>query len=177
MNIVGVSADWMEGYGNYPSIILHVDEIPEINPIMADKDGIWYGCDEATGLARYYAWKGPLNEGGFGGAKITINTAEGEKQLLGPWSSRATAVNKVFRLNDPIVDVYLQRTTDVWRKHVAIKLSVLMELSLPFFLVREDTFPEAGPILPSVSPYRIEKPSGMVLVTKDVICFKKASFA
>lgn len=174
MDIVDVSADWMEGYGNYPSIILHVDEIPGINPIMTDKDGVWYGCDE-NGLAKYYAWKGPLNEGGFGGAKIEVLTEMGVVRLLGPWSSRATVVNRVFRLNDPIVDVYLQRTTDVWRKHVAIKLSVLMELNLPFFLVREDSFPEAGPILPSVSPYRIEKPSGMVLVTKDVICLKKAS--
>ncbi|MFP8954429.1 hypothetical protein ACLI4Z_15890 [Natrialbaceae archaeon A-arb3/5] len=97
MQILGCQVDWREDVANPPKLEVLVDEIPDLSEMFFEHDeehGLWYA--EREGIARFFAWNGPENEGGFAGRNYTITTVDGkEVTLRGPWSSRASAMNKV----------------------------------------------------------------------------------
>ena len=68
-----------------------------------EREGLYRAQHEE--FVKFYAWKGPGNEGGFGGSVFLITMQDGTKRkLLGPWSSRAGACNSFFPDRDPVVD-------------------------------------------------------------------------
>ncbi|MFC4987156.1 hypothetical protein [Saliphagus infecundisoli] len=109
MRVVDARVDWKEDVGNDPVLYVLADEISQLDEMRFERheDGLWYA--ERDGLARYFSWSGPGNEGGFSGQCYAITTVDGEEVTLkGPWSSRAGVFNK--RGFGPVVDVRL--TTD-----------------------------------------------------------------
>ena len=82
-----------EGFPPTYRLVLLVDKIPS-SLRYRHKEGIWYA--EKDGFVNFLYWKGPHNEGGFGGRDFEITTVEGRKVILkGPWSSRPGVVHKV----------------------------------------------------------------------------------
>lgn len=81
-------------------------------------------------FGRFFAWVGPHNEGGFGGSTFEITMLDGTTQkLLGPWSSRAGAINSVFPDHDPLVDCvttdnYTQACTKAALEQFGIKFEL-----------------------------------------------------
>lgn len=109
MRVLDARVDWKDGYANDPRLEVLVDEIPTLEELKFEchQQRLWYA--ELDGYARYFAWKGPENEGGYSGRHFDITTVDGESVTLkGPWSSRAGAVNKAGL--GPVVDVSI--TTD-----------------------------------------------------------------
>lgn len=96
MRVLDAEVNWREHVANDPVLELHVDEIPDRREMRFEHNaerGLWYG--EHGGFVMFYSWKGPKNEGGFGGQHYRITTVEGEDVILkGPWSSRAGVMNK-----------------------------------------------------------------------------------
>lgn len=83
--------------------VVTLQDVPsEYELLYEHKNGIWYA--EKEGLVSYMYWRGPGNEGGFGGSVYTIKTKDGRKvKLKGPWSSRAGVVNALGF--GPVIDI------------------------------------------------------------------------
>lgn len=118
--------DWALGYGNLPHIILEEEMgiIAREECEFTFKDGIWYHIQD-NGLVHYYAHSGKdINEGGYGGANITIMHNGEPKILKGPWSSRASCVSMVA--GEPIADIRLI-TNARWPHYMGILVSELVK--------------------------------------------------
>lgn len=61
------------------------------------RDGVMYwGCDEETGLARFY-FHNPRDQRGYGGVVYTLKMKDGtERKIVGPWSSGCGSMNQHF---------------------------------------------------------------------------------
>jgi len=81
---------------HYPrfDIELLVDRIPERSEMRFQrKNNRWFS--NHGGYVRYFSWKPPSNNGGYYGRSFDIIMEDGSKvTLLGPWSSRSSAMNK-----------------------------------------------------------------------------------
>ena len=66
-------------------------------------DGVAYlALDGEIGSFFFHA---PRNETGFGGAEFELKVEDGSvRSIKGPWSSSCSAMNKMFRLDDPLVE-------------------------------------------------------------------------
>lgn len=81
---------------HYPrfNIRLLVDRIPERSEMrFINRDNCWFSNHE--GYVEYFGWKPGGNNGGYYGRHFDIIMEdESEVRLLGPWSSRSSAMNK-----------------------------------------------------------------------------------
>jgi len=81
---------------HYPrfNIRLLVDRIPERSEMRFINQGNRYFSNHG-GYVEYFAWKPPNNNGGHYNRHFNIIMEDGsEVTLLGPWSSRSSAMNK-----------------------------------------------------------------------------------
>lgn len=93
MKVRDMSVNWWGEYGNAPEFNILVDRIPNMNELrFSECKGIWFA--EKDGYVDFYYWRGPENEGGYGGHIFPITMHDGKAvNLLGPWSSGSDAVN------------------------------------------------------------------------------------
>lgn len=93
MLITGASVDWKLFYDNAPQFSIVVDQIPDRDDLVyQEKNGIYYA--EKDGYVSFLYYDKPGN--GYGGQHFDLHMQSGEtKTLIGPWSSRAGAVNSV----------------------------------------------------------------------------------
>ena len=81
---------------HYPrfDIELLVDRIPEISEMrFVNRGNRWFA--EHEGCVTFFGWKPGGNNGGYYGRSFDIIMEDGsEVTLLGPWSSRSSAMNK-----------------------------------------------------------------------------------
>lgn len=84
----------MWGWANDPRLYVLVDKIPQDLVYEVNKEeGLYFA--EKEGYVDFYSWKGPRNEGGYCGRGFNIKLKDGTKiNLLGPWSSRCSVMNK-----------------------------------------------------------------------------------
>lgn len=103
MNILKATVNWNQKWGNAPDLTLTVDRFPrDQDLVFTYRDDCWFA--EQDGYARFYAWRGPGNNSGFGGSTYTVRVANWQDvpadvpvhkedgyttvDLRGPWSSR-----------------------------------------------------------------------------------------
>lgn len=91
MKLVRMKIDRYEGYANRPAFILTAENVPGADELRYEvRDGCYFA--EKNGLVRFYYYTKPGD--GFGGSKFLITMTDGtEKELIGPWSSRAGVMN------------------------------------------------------------------------------------
>jgi len=100
MRVHNVLIDLHTGYGNKPTFIVQVDELPNRNDVLFEKrvtedgNGLYFGYTE-DGYVRFYSYREPGR--GYSGATFSIMMREDGKEidLVGPWASRAGVMNKV----------------------------------------------------------------------------------
>ena len=161
-----IKIDWALGYANLPRIIVEdsLDLLPREECDFTYKDELWYHVQK-NGLVRYFAHSGlDRNEGGFGGANITIRHNGEPKVLKGPWSSRASCVGE--RLGEAVADISLDNGRG-HPIHIGILVSKLVEMwNLDAYLLREirnDGKGEQGAVTASLDAHCILKPDDMIL--------------
>lgn len=94
MRIINGRVNWSWHYANSPRFVLHLADVPKFEDFrFSVKFGsLWFA--EHNGCVRFYSWRGPRNEGGYGGSRFKITLTDGStKELLGPWSSNAGTMN------------------------------------------------------------------------------------
>jgi hypothetical protein len=123
IQVLDAEIDWMEGYLNDPSLRVMVDEIPDLSELKFEQDGnIWYA--ERGGYAKFFAWSGEGNDGGFSGRCFEITTEDGEDVTLkGPFSSRTGVMNQ--RGFGPVVSVSVTTDEEVFDRGYTFKSAAL----------------------------------------------------
>lgn len=95
MKVLDAKVDWKEQYGNDPKLQVLVDSIPSSNEMVYESalnDELWYA--EKGGYVSFYAGHPDKDGDGYGGRSYTLKTTDGEVVLTGPYSSRASVLNK-----------------------------------------------------------------------------------
>lgn len=109
MNVRDAKVDWKEDYANKPKLQVLVDNIPSRSSMVfesAKDKQVWYA--EKNGYVNFFSGHPDRPGNGYSGRKFTLQTADGEVVLKGPYSSRAGVMNKLGF--GPCVDVSI--TTD-----------------------------------------------------------------
>ena len=176
--IKGLTYDWCEGLGNHPRIApVLVDSVAYYNRVSPDEfvytqyGSRWLGR-HPSGLREFISHTGSRhNEGGFGGAKFTLNMADGSKRkLIGPWSGRAGIYNDIELIVDSFPHaITLEALCYVLDKHKRLGiltpgLYIVEQHRTP--LMRDDPKDGERWFMPSKAPDRIVKPSGMDVTDK-----------
>ena len=128
MKVLKARIDWHFRYANNPSLEILVDKIPPKEDLIYEKRGDAWGLYMAIldGYARYYAWNGPGNDGGFYGSEFPIMTTTGPVTLKGPWSSRAGVMNRYF---EHVVDALITDNPEHWGKGYFTSGAVTLEVA------------------------------------------------
>lgn len=99
MKLLHSEVDRHEGFANPASLLLTVDKLPDDSEfiykevVFKDQTLYYAECDE---IVRFYAHS-PRNERGYGGRVFKLIMEDGTtKEIKGPWSSRAGAMNRYF---------------------------------------------------------------------------------
>ena len=84
-------------YVNTPTILAYVDQLPSGFLWETDGKGHYYATN-GEGWVKFLFHSGdPERQQGFGGSHFNLEMKDGSvKTLIGPWSSRAGAMNRVF---------------------------------------------------------------------------------
>jgi len=117
---------------HYPrfDIYLLVDKIPDrLEMRFQQKGNRWFA--EHGGYVRYFGWEPGGNNGGFYGRHFDIITKDETKvTLLGPWSSRSSAMNKEGFT--PSLEVSITEDPEVMKRgHTFYAVAVTVELLRP----------------------------------------------
>lgn len=115
MNIIGAKIDLCLNWDTDPQIEIEVDQIQSLEAHCfryEERCGV-YRAEDTEGFGSFFYWKGPDNNGGFGGRHIPIIMQDGSEVVLkGPWSSNSEAVNQQFPDRNPLIEVCLIVKTD-----------------------------------------------------------------
>lgn len=134
MKILKHEFEMYDGYANRPTIVLHVDRLPDDSVLRYEERDCIYAA-QVDGFVKYFYTDGKPTQG-FGGRTIEISMMDGtERTFSGAWSSRAGVVNtRGFGFGD-IVDVcFVERDG----KYPDLRISGAVTLAA---LVAEQMFP------------------------------------
>lgn len=111
MKIQDININLMLDWANPPIVEVLVDRWPReeegFELLFEEREGT-YRAEHENGIVEFYHWVGPTNAGGFGGRRFPITMVDGTKrELLGPWSSNAESVNRVFFDRKPCIEITL----------------------------------------------------------------------
>lgn len=128
MKILDLRVDWYLDYGNDPVFEILVDKIPD-RKLLHYENNAWAWFAELDGYVSFFSWRGPANEGGYGGSRFPITMKDGsEKVLLGPWSSGSYAMNAVGDFPQCLC-VHMTDDKDVWQRgHTFMSGAVTLQL-------------------------------------------------
>lgn len=83
-------------------VVLEGEESFVYRALPAGEGVAYLALDGEIGSFFFHA---PRNETGFGGAEFELKMEDGSvRSIKGPWSSSCSSVNKLFRLEDPLVE-------------------------------------------------------------------------
>ncbi|KKM21339.1 hypothetical protein LCGC14_1636470 [marine sediment metagenome] len=126
MEILKARIDWRERYTSGSSLYLLLKDKPKWEDFRFDKKEGYYFA-ENQGLVKYYYYLKPGD--GFGGRRFPITMQDGiERVLKGPWSSRASVMNKMgFH---PCIEAAITEEEDVWKRgHTFFASAVTIEIA------------------------------------------------
>jgi hypothetical protein len=112
MRIISAEVDWMVEWSNEPSLKILVDKIPDWSSLewIELRPGLYY--TEQDGYVDKFYYKRPGE--GYAGRKFSLKMKSGEiKQLVGPWSSSASALTAA---GYPSVDIAITADPEVWTR-------------------------------------------------------------
>lgn len=115
MKLLNAEVDWMWSWDNDPYLKILVDRIPENEELRYRcHDWCWYA--ELDGYVSFFSYVGPSD--GFYGRGFELTMIDGSKKVLvGPWSSRAGAVNQLAPPKlPPVMDVAMTDDEAVWHR-------------------------------------------------------------
>lgn len=124
MKIVSAQVNW--DLGTRPVLGIIVDKIPNPEDLRYVRSNhLWYA--ELDGYVSFFSWREKEGDnGGFGSNKYDITMVDGRKKtLIGPWSSRAGAMNQCGF--GPCVDVDLYEEGTPWLVGRAVSLAFASE--------------------------------------------------
>ena len=128
MRILKGRVNWADGWANEPRVEVLVDKMPDLADLRyEEREGLYYG--EKDGYVSFYYYVRPGD--GFGGRTFKVRMKDGsERDLKGPWSSRAGAMNR-FGFG-PCVDVSMTDNPESFERgytffSASCTLEVLME--------------------------------------------------
>lgn len=112
MKLIDARINWSKNYDNSPTLQLLVDKIPPLENLRyQERNGIFYS--ELEGYVSFFYYRSAGE--GYGGRKFLITMTDGtKKELIGPWSSRAGAVNSVGF--GPCVDVSIADNLESYKR-------------------------------------------------------------
>jgi hypothetical protein len=92
MRLISAEVEWHEQYLNHPNLVLRVDKLPcPESMIYEERNKIFYA--ERFGYVSFFYYSTPGD--GYGGREFPITMKDGTSRILkGPWSSRASCVNR-----------------------------------------------------------------------------------
>lgn len=111
MKITGVEIDWMEDYGNNPAITVVVNEnLPRYYDVVWRKKGnLYYSILDCGIIKKFY--HSPTNQRGFNGSTFKLPMEDGTiEEVVGPWSSRAEAINEMTDINACDISLKIENT-------------------------------------------------------------------
>lgn len=102
MKILDYRINWFKGYRNFPQLQLVIEKEHKLEDFVFEQRGsLFLGkCEDQY---KYFYYPGPGS--GIGGDLININLCGKNKELIGPWSSRASYFNCVWPTSEIFVDV------------------------------------------------------------------------
>lgn len=98
MKVLNAKIHWHSRFANNPTLIIEVDQIPKYEDLRFEiKENIYYAEKEGFVSFGYYDFERGGNQGGYGGAKWTLNMKDGsKKEVWGSWSSNSSGANRYF---------------------------------------------------------------------------------
>ena len=122
MKIKRLNIDWAPNFDNVPTVQVLVDEIPTIDEYTNNHP---YYFGEKDGYVSFFYYDKPGD--GYGGRRVTLPTAGGAVELIGPWSSSPDAM-RVQGFPDTI-EVHITTDSDVfYRGHTFFAGTLLFEV-------------------------------------------------
>ena len=106
MKFIAGRVNWQEGWQNRPYLELLVDAIPSMADMRFTEFSLGGGRSifyaELDGYVRFFSYSGPST--GYYGRTFRLTIQDGPvRELVGPWLSRAGAVNRV--VPNPVLDI------------------------------------------------------------------------
>jgi hypothetical protein len=102
----------MEQYANEPNLYLLLKDFLKTGELTYEKRGDCYFA-EKDGYVDFYHYVGPSD--GYGGRHFTITMKDGSEKILeGPWSSRASVMNREGFT--PCIEATITESKEVWAK-------------------------------------------------------------
>lgn len=89
MKILKAKVKDYDQFDNLPTLEILVDKIPDNDSLIYEQKGSSYFA-EKDGFVSFFYYNEPGR--GYGGRIFTINTKDGKKDLIGPWSSNSKAM-------------------------------------------------------------------------------------
>lgn len=158
MEIISASINWYERYVNNPVLKIETSEAAvrgHNDFVYEEKDGCYFA--EKDGFVSFFYYQAPGE--GFGGSHFTLNMKDGTKKtLIGPWSSRAGAMNCRFEQQclDVVYNNNLGGACTLETAQEAIKwINDHKVYPVPVYLVRVDDGDTRYD--PSISPTKVVK--------------------
>jgi len=125
MKLIDVEVEWYKGWANEPILRLFVDELPKRDEYVFDEKDMMghtlYFAEHECGTVSFMS-HASNNERGYGGSVFKLKMKDGTtREVKGPWSSRAGAMNLYF---PHCVDVIIHQQDGACGIASAISLSL-----------------------------------------------------
>jgi len=112
MKVLDAKVNWMQGWGNDPTLKVLVDKLPSHDELVYEQKGTLYYTHK-DGYVSFFHYSKP--DDGYGGSKFELKMKDGSiKTLVGPWSSREGVMNAAGFI--PSVNCAITDEEDVWKK-------------------------------------------------------------
>ena len=160
MRLINARVEWNESYLNWPNLHITVDKLPSRETLLyEERNHIFYA--ERFGFVSFFYYSKPGD--GFGGSEFPITMKDKTCRILkGPWSSRASCVNK--QGFGPCLDVTITETESQYKCNLAGAVTLhfaqraMRGLPGVHLVPLTDVHGEVT-FMPSLEPGRIVKPT------------------
>lgn len=126
MEILKAKIDWMEQFANEPGLYLLLKNRPSLGDFRyEERNGCYFA--ENQGLVDFFHYKQPGD--GYAGRSFHLTMKDGsEKVLKGPWSSRASVMNREGFVH--CIEATITEDLEVWeRGHTFYSSAVTIEIA------------------------------------------------
>lgn len=131
MKILDAKVNWNDGFMNSPDLQILVDEIPDWDSLRFERRAWCFAAYHPDGYVGFLSGDPEKPGHGYGGDAFNLTMLDGSTvKLIGPWSSRAGAVNSQFP-ERPVMDVDLiDDPVGFKRGHTFSSGAITVELAL-----------------------------------------------
>lgn len=112
MEVLKAEINWMEEWANEPGLYLLLKDCPKHEELKYEERNSCFFA-EKDGLIEFFHYKQPGD--GYAGRHFNITMQDGSHKVLkGPWSSRASVMNK--QGFTPCIEAAITENPEVWEK-------------------------------------------------------------